>query len=55
LPDSFKLSSVAASRNYSYTNAFNSTGYTFNKKVSDLVDGITPPSSDRDTFSDNQP
>ena len=55
LPDSFKLSSVAYNKTNGYQNAFNSPNYTINKKVSDLVSWITVPSSDRNTFSDNQP
>ena len=39
----------------SYKNAFNSTWYTLNKKVSDLVSWMTVPLDDIDTFSDNQP
>ena len=55
LPDSFKMSSVWASVTDGYYYAFNSSSYTLNRNVSDLVAGVTPPSSDRNTFSDNQP
>ena len=55
LPDSFKLSSVAYNKTGGYQDAFNSPNYTINKKVPDLVSWITVPSSDRNTFSDNQP
>ena len=55
LPDSFKLTSAAYNKSYGYQNAFNSSNYTFNKKVLDLVKWITVPSNDRNTFSDNQP
>ena len=55
LPDSFTISSVWASVTSGYSNAFNSPNYTINRKVSDLVSGVTAPSSDRNTFSDNQP
>jgi len=54
LPDSFTMSSAWASASYWYRNSFNSPNYTLNKKVSDLVLWVTVPSSDRDTFSDNQ-
>ena len=54
IPDSFKLTSVAYNKTNAYYNAFNSSNYTFNRNVSELVEWITPPSSDRDTFSDNQ-
>ena len=55
LPDSFKLSSAWALGDYWYENAFDSTRYTLNSKVSDLVSWVTVPLEDRDTFSDNQP
>ena len=53
LPNSFKLSSVWASYGNAYTNAFRSPSYTLNRNVSDLV--AWTPSTDRNTFSDNQP
>ena len=55
LPDSFKISSAWVSNTSGYQNAFNASSYTFNKKVSDLVNGVIISSSDMDTFSDNQP
>ena len=55
LPESFKLNSVAYNKTSSYQNAFYSPSYTLNRNVSDLVSWITVPSSDMNTFSDNQP
>ena len=55
LPETFKLNSVAYNKARSYQNAFNSTWYTINKKVSGIVSWVTVPSSDMDVFSDNQP
>ncbi len=55
LPDSFKMSSVWASVIWWYQKAFNSTWYTLNRKVSDLVSWVTAPLNDMNTFSDNQP
>jgi len=55
LPDSFTTNSVWISNPNGYSEAFNSIYYTINKKVSDLVEWVTPPSSDQNTFSDNQP
>ena len=55
LPDTFTMNSIWASKSYGYQDAFNSSKYTLNKKVSDLVSWVTVPSSDRNTFSDNQP
>ena len=49
------MTSAAYDKTNGYQNSFNSSSYTFNRKVSDLVSWITVPSSDRDTFSDNQP
>ena len=55
LPNSFTMNSTWATVTGGYNNAFNSSNYTLNRNVSDLVSWVTPPSSDRDTFSDNQP
>ena len=55
LPNSFNMNSAWAANTNGYQNAFNSTGYTINRNVSDLVSWVTVPSSDMDTFSDNQP
>ena len=55
LPDSFTINSVWVTQISWYDNAFNSTWYTLNRKVSDLVSWVTVPMDDRDTFSDNQP
>ena len=55
LPNSFKLSSKWSTSYYGYKDAFNSSNYTLNRNVSDLVAWITVPSSDMNTFSDNQP
>ena len=54
LPDSFTISSTWVSEWKGYYNAFNSPNYTLNKKVIDLVDGVTVPLSNKNTFSDNQ-
>ena len=55
LPHSFKMNSTWASRSNGYENAFNSPNYTINRNVSDLVEWIMQPYSDRNTFSNNQP
>jgi len=55
LPNSFTLNSTWATKSNWYKNAFNSPNYTINRNVSDLVADISTPSSDMDTFSDNQP
>jgi hypothetical protein len=55
LPDSFTINSIWVSKPNGYLDAFNSSNYTFNRKVSDLVAWVTPPSNDMNTFSDNQP
>ena len=49
------MTSAAYDKTNGYQNSFNSSSYTFNRKVSDLVSWITVPTSDRNTFSDNQP
>ena len=57
LPDSFTIKMLPewSWLDYVYTQAFYSSSYTLNRKVSDLVSWQTAPSSDRDTFSNNQP
>ena len=56
LPSSFTMNSAWASASYNgYTQAFNSKYCTLNRKVSDIVSWATAPSSDKNTFSDNQP
>ena len=55
LPNSFTMSSVWSTKYNGYKNAFNSPNYTINRDVSDLVADISTPTSDMDTFSDNQP
>ena len=55
LPDSFKLTSIGYDKSYGYSYAFSSPSYTLNKNVYDLVDGLSEPTTDRNTFSDNQP
>ena len=54
LPDSFTLNSILVVSGW-YSHSFDSSSYTLNKRVSDLVSGITAPSTDKNTFSDNQP
>ena len=55
LPNSFTFIS-ALSENWWYLWAFDSPDYPLlNRKVSDVVAWVTVPSSDMDTFSDNQP
>jgi len=57
LPDSFTIKMIPGWSwlDYVYTQAFNSSNYTLNRKVSDLVSWQTAPKTDRNTFSDNQP
>ena len=55
LPDSFTISSKWVQSYQGYYNAFNSNNYILNRNISELLSWVTVPSSDRNTFSDNQP
>jgi surface protein len=57
LPTSFKRPNISAILNGSnnFTNAFNSPNYTLNRNVINIINGNNSPSSDRNTFSNNQP
>jgi len=58
LPSSFKrpvLNSTQASQTNNFLNAFNSPSYRINRHATKIINGGATPSSNRATFSSNQP